>query len=139
MRDLHLKTLVLAIVAGGLIASYGFAQEAYHVSGDVSAAASGASDNGPCCGFFGFSSSGDCCPRWTFAAEAIALQRSTTRHQYLFEDLYQELDMLDAKDMEFAMSFGPKVSAIWHGPCEVFDLEVGYWQVDGFTAERTVR
>jgi len=146
MRNVfHFKSFLPAVMAVGLIACYGFAQEEYQVSGDLAGdiAAQGhgaaASNSGPFCGLFGgFCDSGDCCPRWTFAAEAIALQRSTTRHQGLFKALDSELDLLDSRDMEFAMGFGPKVSAIWHGPCEVFDLEVGYWQVDGFTAERTV-
>lgn len=148
MRGLfHFKTFVLAVMTGGLIAGYGFAQQAYQVSGDLAgdvaaangqAAASG-SCSGPFCSLFGgFGDAGDCCPRWTFAAEAIVIQRSTTRHQYLFKELDQELGALDSQEMDFAMAFGPQVSAIWHGPCDVFDLEIGYWQVDGFTAEETV-
>lgn len=83
--------------------------------------------DGPC-------DAGACGPRFTFAAEAIALQRSTTRSQTLLQDVSRN-DLLNSKDLNFPVAFGPKVSAIWHNPCDIgWDLEVAYFQVDGFAA-----
>ena len=80
--------------------------------------------------------SGPCSPCWTFTAEALALQRTNTRSQPLFVPFIPTLalhDPLDAENMNFALGFGPKVSAIRHDVCGC-DLEVTYFQVDGFTA-----
>lgn len=79
---------------------------------------------------------GSCGPCWTFTAEALALQRSNTRSQLLFVPFVPTLalhDPLDADNMNFALGFGPKVSAIRHNVCGC-DFEVAYFQVDGFTA-----
>lgn len=74
-----------------------------------------------------------CGPRWSFAAEAIALQRSTTRNQSLFRNTGNTADLLNSKDLNFPVVFGPKVSAIRHGAFgSDFDVEVGYFQFDGF-------
>ncbi|MCD4727856.1 MAG: hypothetical protein K8R46_09350, partial [Pirellulales bacterium] len=80
-----------------------------------------------------------CGPRWSFAAEAIALQRSTTRSQSLFRNTGDTADLLNSKDFNFPVAFGPKVSAIRHGAFgSDFDVEVGYFQFDGFEANAFV-
>ncbi len=77
---------------------------------------------------------GPCGPRWTFTAEAIALERTTTRSQALFVPTGTVTpDPLDANESNFPMAYGPKVSAIRHDVCG-FDVEVAYFQVDGFSA-----
>jgi hypothetical protein len=75
-----------------------------------------------------------CGPRFTFTGEAVALQRSTTRSQtLLFGD--NGAALLDSQDLNFPVAFGPRVSAIWHNPCDNgCDLEIAYFQVDGFAA-----
>jgi hypothetical protein len=82
----------------------------------------------------------ECTPRWTITAEGIALQRTPTRCQPLFTP-YQQTQLpsgsLDSINMNFPVAYGPKVSAIRHGDCG-WDVEVGYFQVDGFAAESTV-
>lgn len=81
---------------------------------------------------------GVCGPRFTFTGEAIALQRSTTRSQGLVRN-DNGATLLNSKEMDFPMAFGPKVSAIWHDPCDIgLDLEVAYFQVDGFETDASV-
>ncbi len=41
--------------------------------------------------------------------------------------------MLDADNLNFPVAYGPKVSAIRRGVCGC-DVEVSYFQIDGFTA-----
>lgn len=77
---------------------------------------------------------GACRPRFTFAGEGIALQRSTTRSQTLLQGDNRS-DLLNSKYLNFPVEFGPKVSAIWHDACDCgWDVEVAYFQVDGFAA-----
>ena len=97
-------------------------------------------DQGQCPGPLGMSdvpcNPDQCAPRWTFAGEAIALQRSTTRGQPLLVD-GPGTTLLDSQNMNFPVAFGPKVSAICHNECG-WDLEVAYFQVDGFSTAATV-
>lgn len=80
-----------------------------------------------------------CGPRWSFAAEAIALQRSTTRNQSLFLSATGPTDVLNSRDLRFPVAFGPKVSGIRHGVFgSDFDVEVGYFQFDGFETNRAI-
>ncbi len=81
-----------------------------------------------------------CGPRWTFAAEAIALQRTNTRSQRLFTNVQTpNTSLLDAKDLNFPVAFGMEVGAIRHAVCgSCWDVEVAYFQVDGFDAQATV-
>jgi hypothetical protein len=88
---------------------------------------------------------GPCGPCWTFTAEALALQRNSTRSQLLFVPIIPIVapggltpppltpDPLDAVNMNFGVAYGPKLSAIRHDVCG-YDLEVAYFQFDGFTA-----
>jgi hypothetical protein len=83
---------------------------------------------------------GQCGPRWTFAGEAIALQRTNTRSQRLFTNVQTtNTYLLDANDLNFPVAFGMQVGAIRHDVCGCgCDLEVAYFQVDGFTAQGAV-
>lgn len=89
--------------------------------------------------FAGILDPGDCGPRWIFAAEAMVLQRVNTGRQTLFESLNTNsaYDLLDARDFRFPLELGPKLSAIRRGPCG-WDVEVAYFQFDGFRDERFV-
>ena len=79
----------------------------------------------------------ECGPCWTFAAEAIALQRTATRNQVLFQSATSGATLLNAKDLNFPMAFGPKISGIRHGIFgSKFDVEVAYFQFDGFEVNR---
>ena len=86
---------------------------------------------GDCCG--------DCCPCWTFRADGVAVQRSTTRSQALFRNSWGTtgVELLNSQNMNFPTEVGPQVSATRHGPCG-WDLEVAYFQVDGWAANAVV-
>jgi hypothetical protein len=89
--------------------------------------------------FGGLCDPGDCGPRWIIAADAVALQRSTTQSQALFINRIGTTDTapVDAKDVDFPVAYGPSLSVIRRGPCD-WDLEVAYFQFDGFSARATV-
>ncbi len=91
---------------------------------------------GPECGApMGEYGGGDgCCqpPRWTFTADILALQRSTTRSQALFQNASGG-DDLNSKYLNFPAEAGFQVAAIRHGDCG-WDVEVGYFQIDGWEA-----
>lgn len=79
-----------------------------------------------------------CSPLISFMGEAIGLQRSTTRSQTLVQN-DNGGDLLNSKNMNFPVAFGPKMSATLHNPCDIgWDLEVAYFQVDGFAATGSV-
>jgi hypothetical protein len=111
--------------------------------GFVPAASGQGTDQGGCEGVFQaidkFFELSDCGPRWTFTAEGIALQRSNTRSQVLFTDRLSTVSLppVDAKDLNFPVAFGPQVSVTHHGVCG-WDVEVAYFQVDGFDARTDV-
>lgn len=81
----------------------------------------------------------ECGPRWSFAAEAIALQRISTREQPLFSRFQTVLnsDPLNARNLDSSVTPGFEVSAIRHDICG-YDLEIRYFQLDGFAAERNL-
>ena len=82
-----------------------------------------------------------CClgkgPICTTYAEAVALQRSNTRSQALFLDRGGETVSLDSKDMNFPIETGLEVGVIRHGCCG-WDLEAAYFQIDGWSVDRSV-
>lgn len=87
--------------------------------------------------------SGQCGPRWTFTAEGIAFQRTSPRRQPLFDPGFLQdgqdgntflADPLTAGDLNFPVGYGYRLSAIRHNDCGL-DLEVGYFQIDGFDAQ----
>ncbi|MEN6459481.1 MAG: hypothetical protein ABFC63_11190 [Thermoguttaceae bacterium] len=79
------------------------------------------------------------CPDWTFSAEGIALQRSTTRSQSLFQSSGTTVsDVLNSKTMDFPVEYGPQLSVMRQIGCSDFSVEVAYFQVDGFAANSSV-
>jgi hypothetical protein len=82
---------------------------------------------------------GHCCPCWAFSAEGIVLQRGNTRSQTLFEGgAVAPVELLNAHDLNFPVEVGPQVSAIHQVGCTPYAVEVAYFQVDGFAANRSV-
>lgn len=80
-----------------------------------------------------------CGPCWSFTAEAFALQRSTTRNQSLFRNAGNTFNLLNSKNLNFPVAFGPKVSVTRHRVfASDFDIEVGYFQFDGFEVNAAV-
>ena len=73
-----------------------------------------------------------CGPLWHFTAEAIALERTTTRSRTLFTSA--ESSALDAHDLNFPVGLGYQLSAVRKDLCGS-DWEIRYFQVDGFSAE----
>ena len=69
---------------------YSYEQPSYAMPGDF------AQWCAPCC----------CGPRWSFAAEAIALQRTATRNQSLFLQAFQTPDLFNAREFNFPVAFG---------------------------------
>jgi hypothetical protein len=71
-----------------------------------------------------------CGPQWSFTAEAVALQRSTTRNQNVFETI-NRTSLMNSQTMDFPLAYGAQIGAIRHGVCG-WDLEFAYMQLDGF-------
>jgi hypothetical protein len=79
-----------------------------------------------------------CGPRWSIAAEALVLQRTSTRGRTLFDQPNTtDTDRFNARDFNFPVALGYQLSAIRHDILGC-DWEVGYFQVDGFAAESFV-
>ena len=88
----------------------------------------------PSCG--GLDPNGGCRPGWTFRADGVLIQRSTTRSQTLFRSGFGATapELLNSKTgLNFPVEASPQVSAIRHGP-NGWDIEVGYLQIDGWDA-----
>lgn len=79
----------------------------------------------------------ECEPRWSFSADAVALQRSSTRSQVLFRELDSTTALLNAHEWDTPAAMGFQVGAIRHGPCG-WDLELGYFQIDGWNANYSI-
>ncbi|MBN1393764.1 MAG: hypothetical protein JW959_01850 [Pirellulales bacterium] len=153
MRRCALKKIFSAAVLLGyacfsLAATEAMAQGVYPASAnmvsDVTAAGPGEYSYEQACAYPTQNVFADCCapscgPRWSFAGEAIALQRTTTRNQSLFRDVGMTFNLLNAADMQFPLEYGPKVGAIRHGVFgSEFDVEVAYFQVGDFESNRSV-
>ena len=81
-----------------------------------------------------FLNPGECDPHWNFTADVVALQRSSSRSQPLFETLSTNTpQMFDANRLDFPVEMGLQASAIRSGPCG-WQVEVGYFQIDGWAA-----
>lgn len=78
----------------------------------------------------------ECGPCWSFTADAVALQRSSTRSQVLFRDANDAEEVLNSQHVDFPVAIGFQVSAIRHGRCG-WDIELGYFQIDGWAANAT--
>jgi len=70
-------------------------------------------------------------PRWTARAEAAFMERVGGRPYPLITAGGNEL--LNVTDLNFSVEVGPRVNLIRHGD-NGWDLEVGYFGIDGFTA-----
>jgi hypothetical protein len=82
----------------------------------------------------------ECDPHWSFTADAVALQRSSSRSQPLFigiATIAAPPDLLNARNLEFPTEFGFQLSAVRRGPCG-WEWELGYFQIDGWNANSTV-
>ena len=79
----------------------------------------------------------ECDPRWSFTGDGVVLQRSSTRSQSLFRNVRDTRDLLNSRDLNFPAEMGFQLGAIRHGPCG-WDLELGYFQIDGWNANSTV-
>jgi hypothetical protein len=91
----------------------------------------------PCCG-----------PRWTASADVIILERIGSFNQTLVatepatvpvKDLYNTpgAEVLNANDLHPGFSGGPRLGLIHHGGADG-DLEVLYFQIDGWNAARSI-
>ncbi len=77
----------------------------------------------------------DCGPRWSFTAEALALQRTNTRPQTVLIGVDTQVpNAVDASGLDFPVGFGYQLSAIRHDVLGCCDLELAYFQLDGFEA-----
>jgi hypothetical protein len=79
---------------------------------------------------------GECAPEWSFTADGIALQRSNTRGQALFNDL-AGAPALDAEHLNSPVGLAFQLGAVRHGP-NGWDVELGYFQVDGWIANTDI-
>ncbi|MEN6450187.1 MAG: hypothetical protein ABFC96_06835 [Thermoguttaceae bacterium] len=95
--------------------------------------------NEPMGGLFRRIRNHECCGnRWNLAAEGIALQRNATRSQSLYDVGTTATEAFNAKNFEFPVEAGVRLSAIRQLDCEPFAVEVAYFQVDGFAASESV-
>ena len=89
-----------------------------------------------------------CCPRWTASADFIILDRIGSVNQTLVETVpgtvkYKDLwhtpgtEVLNSNDFQQGFSGGPRVGLIRHGD-DGYDLEVSYFQIDGWSSNRSV-
>lgn len=74
-----------------------------------------------------------CADRWSFTADILAVQRMATRSQPLAYRANGD-ELWNANNMNFPMAAGIQFSAIRHDVCG-FDVEVGYFQLDGWIAD----
>jgi hypothetical protein len=83
-----------------------------------------------------------CCPRWTITADAIIFDRIGTKHRQLVNETNQDLPtdgvLLSSENFNQGFRGGPRVSLIRHGD-RCFDLEVLYFQIDGWKSSKVVR
>jgi hypothetical protein len=75
--------------------------------------------------------------KWWFSAEGLFIQRSAARSQLLFSTTATGTPMLNAEDINFPMAATFQVSAI-RKLGEESDVQVGYFQLDGWAAESSV-
>jgi hypothetical protein len=87
-----------------------------------------------------------CCPpRWTVSADFIILDRVGSFHQTLvelvpyYEDPFKNTgpEALNADDLHQGFAGGPRIGLIRHGD-DGHDLEVSYFQIDGWNVSRSI-
>jgi len=86
-----------------------------------------------------------CCPRWTASADFIILDRTGGVNQTLVsrvsgnDDPFRSpgAEALNSNDFQQGFCGGPRVGLIRHGDCG-YDLELLYFQIDGWSSNRSV-
>ena len=76
-------------------------------------------------------------PRWSFNFDVNFMQRSTTRSAPLFVDGSGQTVLNSQTDLNFPVECGFDLSAVCHFPSG-WELEFGYFQVDGWVANNFV-
>jgi hypothetical protein len=79
----------------------------------------------------------ECDPHWCFTADAVALQRLSTRGQSLFRNANDTADLLNARELNFPTNVGFQLSAVRRGRCG-WEVELGYFQIDNWQADSNV-
>ena len=81
------------------------------------------------------------CPRWTASADFIILDRIGSVDQTLVEEsppatfAAPGIRLLNANDFRQGFAGGPRLDLIRHGDC-CYDLELLYFQIDGWSSSR---
>jgi hypothetical protein len=89
-----------------------------------------------------------CSPRWTASADFIILDRigggnqtlvETVPHTVKFPELFTTpgTEVLNSSNLQQGFSGGPRIDLIRHGDSG-YDLEVSYFQIDGWSSDRTI-
>jgi hypothetical protein len=82
-----------------------------------------------------------CCPRWTATADFIIMDRTGTKSRTLVEGAQypyiETTELLNSNDFKQGFFSGPRVSLIRHGD-SCYDLELLYFQIDGWNSTRQV-
>ncbi|MGA2797418.1 MAG: BBP7 family outer membrane beta-barrel protein [Thermoguttaceae bacterium] len=109
--------------------------------------AQGSDSRNPSCCNPGCCNPGCCqrcyCPRWTASADFIILDRVGSVDQTLVEEVPigatapPSIPLLNANAFRQGFHGGPRLDLIRHGDC-CYDLELMYFQIDGWDSGRTV-
>lgn len=75
-----------------------------------------------------------CQPIWTATADAVVMHRSPSGRQPLLYDSGSQSYLLDAADLKYNYSVGPRLSLIRHGICDCIDIELNYFSIEGWNA-----
>jgi hypothetical protein len=81
-----------------------------------------------------------CCPRWTASADFIILDRVGGTDQTLVRRTIRgagTTELLNSNDFYQGLHGGPRLGLIRHGD-RCYDLELSYFQIDGWSSTRTV-
>jgi hypothetical protein len=86
-------------------------------------------------------SASSCCPRWTVSAEFVTLERVGTFPSTLVSMVHipptLSTEVLNATDLHQGFAGGPRLGLIHHGDGDG-DLEVSYFQIDGWDSYRSI-
>ena len=77
------------------------------------------------------------CSRWTASAEFIIFDRIGTKSETLVRNNRIGDEMLNSNDFHQGFYGGPRVGIIRHGD-RCYDLEVSYFQIDGWSSSRNL-
>jgi hypothetical protein len=85
------------------------------------------------------------CPRWTATADYIIFDRIGTSTRTLLREVPigsisapPGEEVLNSNDFSQGFHGGPRVSLIHQGPCRCYDLELLYFQIDGWNDARLI-